>query len=180
MPIIGTDWEMHIVRKSEQKRGARHRTVGTYKVFHGGVAVVGLSGTVAETRGPGDNSKANNKRRIEAGRYPLSTQAGTNYVTIGFTASLNRAALPRPGLDLNHTGHRTEILIHPGRGFLSSVGCINPCTSLPDTDENIEFKGSRTRVIALIEDLKSFLGDLFPSRNGKKIPKAFVVIDGEP
>lgn len=180
MPITGIDWEMHIVRKSEQTRGARRRTVGTYKVFHGGVAVAGLSGTVAETRGPGDNSTPRNNRRIEDGRYPLSTQDGTKYVTIGFTASLNPATLPRPGLELNNTGHRAEILIHPGRGFLSSVGCINPCMSLPDANENIAFKGSRTRVIALIEDLKSFLGHSFPSRNGKKIPKAFVVIDGEP
>src|ERR1700730_12476294 len=77
MPITGTDWEMHIVRKSEQKRGARRRTVGIYKVFHGGGAVAGLSGAVAETRGPGDNSTPRNNRRIEEGRYPLSTQAGT-------------------------------------------------------------------------------------------------------
>ncbi len=180
MPITGTDWEMHIVRKSEQKSGARCRTVGAYKVFHDGVAVAGLSGAVAETRGPGDNSTPRNKRRIEAGRYPLSTQLGPRYVTIGFTASLNRAAVPSPGLELNKTGRRTKILIHPGRGFLSSVGCINPATSLPDADENIEFVGSRKRTIALIEDLKASLGDSFPSRNGKKIPKAFVVIEGEP
>ncbi len=180
MPITGTDWEMHIVRKSEQSRGARRRTVGAYKVFHGGVAVAGLSGAVAETRGPGDNSTPRNNRRIEEGRYPLSTQDGTRYVTIGFTPNHNPAKLPRPGLELNNTGRRTEILIHPGRGFLSSIGRINPCTSLPDADEDIEFNGSRTRVVALIEDLKSFLGDSFPSRNGKKIPTAFVVIDGEP
>jgi hypothetical protein len=35
-------------------------------------------------------------------------------------------------------------------------------------------------VIALIEDLKGYLGDEFPDRNGRKIPRAFVVIDGEP
>jgi hypothetical protein len=39
---------------------------------------------------------------------------------------------------------------------------------------------SRKRVIALIEDMKRFLGTDFPGRNGKRIPKAFVVIDGEP
>jgi hypothetical protein len=180
MPITGTDWEMHIVRKSEQKRVARRRTVGTYKVFHGGVAVAGLSGAVAETRGPGDNSTPRSNRRIEEGRYPLSTQAGTKFVTIGFTPNRNPAKLPRPGLELNNTGRRAKILIHPARGFLWSIGCINPCTSLPNADEDIEFEGSRKRTIALIEDLKAFLGDSFPSRNGKKIPKAFVVIDGEP
>jgi hypothetical protein len=180
MPITGTGWEMHIVRKSEQTRGGRRRTAGTYKVFHNGNAVAGLSGTVAETRGPGDNSRPGNKRRIKEGRYPLSTQDGAKYVTIGFTENRNQTALPRPGLELNNTDRRSEILIHPGRGFLSSIGCINPCTSLPNADEDIGFEGSRNRTIALIEDLKSFLGSLFPSRNGKKIPNAFIVIDGEP
>ena len=34
MPTKGTDWEMHIVRKSEQRRGgSRRRTVGTSKYF---------------------------------------------------------------------------------------------------------------------------------------------------
>jgi hypothetical protein len=180
MPIIGTDWEMHIVRKSEHNRDGRRRTVGTYKVFHDGQAVPGLSGMVAESPGPGDNSTPGNKRRIEAGRYPLSTQDGPNYVTIDFTSNRNPSAIPRPGIELNKTEPRSEILIHPGRGFLSSVGCINPCTSLPNADEDITFEGSRNRTIALIEDLKLFLGSSFPSKNGKKIPRAFVVIDGEP
>lgn len=70
MPITGTGWEMHIVRKSEQTRGERERrrTVGTYNVFHNGKAVAGLSGTVAETRGLGDNSEPGNKRRIKGGQ----------------------------------------------------------------------------------------------------------------
>jgi len=180
MPITGKGWELHIVRKNEQARDRRRRTVGTYKVFHDGRAVAGLSGTVAETRGPGDNSTPGNNRRIETGTYPLSTQDGAKYVTVGFTANRNPTALPRPGLELKKTGRRSEILIHPGRGFLSSIGCINPCTSLPDGGEDIGFEGSRNRTIALINDLKSFLGGSFPSRNGKKIPDAFVVIEGEP
>lgn len=124
--------------------------MGAYQVFHDGVAVGGLSGAIAETRGPGNNSKAKNNRRVEAGRYPLSTQGGSKYVTIGYTSSMNFSLLPRPGLELNRTSKRSEILIHPVRGFLSSVGCINPCKSLPNADENIDFKESRTRVIALI------------------------------
>jgi hypothetical protein len=64
--------------------------------------------------------------------------------------------------------------------FLSSIGCINPCASLPNANEIIEYEGSRERVIAIIEDLKAFLGADFPKKNGKKIPRAFVVIDGEP
>jgi hypothetical protein len=39
---------------------------------------------------------------------------------------------------------------------------------------------SRKRVLAIINDLKAFAGDSFPTKNGKRIPKAFVVIDGEP
>ena len=180
MPIVGTDWEMHIVRKSVQSRGRSRRTVGTYKVFHDGKAVAGLSGMVAESPGPGDNSTPDNGRRIEAGRYPLLTQDGGKYATIGYTANRNPAALRRPGIELDNTGKRTEILIHPARGFLWSIGCINPCTSLPNAAEDIEFDNSRSRVIALIEDLESFLGRSFPSQNGKKIPRAFVVLDGEP
>jgi hypothetical protein len=180
MPIERTDWEMHIVRKSEQRRGSRRRTVGTYKVFHDGQPVSGLLGMVAESPGPGDNSRPNNGKRIEEGRYPLLTQDGGKYATIGYTSNRNPAALRRPGIELDKTENRTEILIHPARGFLWSIGCINPCTSLPDEDEDIEFDGSRNRVIALIDDLKSYLGKSFPTQNGRKIPRAFVVIDGEP
>ena len=71
-------------------------------------------------------------------------------------------------------------MIHPGRGFLSSVGCINPAKSLGSKDTDIDFQDSRSRTIALIDDLKAFLGAKFPSKNGKPIPNAFVVIEGEP
>jgi hypothetical protein len=184
MPILGVDWEFHIVRRSEQVRShdGKRRTVGSYQVFHDGVrqTATGLSGTVAETRGPGANAPAGNNRRVEEGRYPLATQAGTKYVTIGFRDSLNPAHIPRPGIELLETGRRKEILIHPGRGFLSSIGCINPCTRLPDASEMIDYPGSRRRVIAIIENLRAFLGSRFPTQNGRPIPRAFVVIDGEP
>ena len=85
------DWEMRIVRKSEQKRASdgKRRTVGTYQIFHGDEAQTGfgMKGMVAETRGPGANAPAGNNRRVEAGRYPLSTQDGTNYDTIGYKES---------------------------------------------------------------------------------------------
>ncbi|MGJ7514707.1 hypothetical protein ACSFE6_10270 [Pseudomonas baetica] len=184
MPITGTGWEMHIIRQSEQRRSSdgKRRTVGTYQVFHDGQKQTGpgLSGMVAETRGPGDNSMPGNNRRVEVGRYPLATQDGVKYVTFGYKDSNSVSAKPRPGIELKETESRSEILIHPGIGFLSSIGCINPCTSLPDADEMIDFAPSRRRVIAIIEDLKGFLGTDFPSKNGKKIPKAFVVIEGEP
>jgi hypothetical protein len=184
MPISNSGWELHIVRTSEQARSSdgKRRTVGKYQVFHDGVAQTGpdMKGMVAETRGPGANRPRDNGRRVEAGSYPISTQAGGRYVTIGYVENASKGSLPKPGLELDSTGQRTEILIHPGSGFLSSVGCINPCTSLPNGAEPIDFGGSRRRTIALIEDLKAFLGSDFPTRNGRRIPRAVVVIDGEP
>jgi len=183
MPIEKTGWEFHIIRKSEQRRpSGKRRTVGRYEIFHDGVKQTGagLSGTVAETRGPGANQPAGNNRRIEEGRYPLFTQDGSKYVTIGYKESESASAKPKPGLELKSTGQRSEILIHPGQSFLASVGCINPCTSLPNAAETIDFVPSRKRVIAIIDDLKAFAGDSFPTKNGKRIPNAFVVIDGEP
>ena len=184
MPITASGWEMHIVRKSEQRRASdgKVRTVGTYQIFHDGVAQTGtgMKGMVAETRGPGANAPAGNNRRIEEGQYPISTQDGAKYVTIGYKLSESATAKPKPGIELNSTGKRSEILIHPGQGFLASVGCINPCTSLPNAGVTIDFAPSRKRVIAIIEDLKAFLGSGFPTKNGKKIPRALIVIEGEP
>ena len=184
MPIKKEGWEFHIVRTSEQRRATdgKRRTVGTYQVFHNGVKQTGagLSGTVAETRGPGANKPAANNRRIEPGRYPLFTQNGRKYVTHGFSTSESKTAKPKPGLELGSTGSRSEILIHPGQGFLASIGCINPCANLPKATELIDYVPSRKRVLAIIDDLKTFAGANFPSKNGKRIPNAFVVVDGEP
>lgn len=156
--------------------------MGTYAIYHDGKKQPGmrLSGATAETRGPGANQPNGNGRRLEAGRYPLWTQAGTNYVTYGYNASESRYAKPKPGIELMRTGERTEILIHPGFGFLSSVGCINPCTSLPNAGEMIEYVASRRRVLAIIDNLRVYLGVHFPMANGFEIPRAFVVIDDEP
>jgi hypothetical protein len=185
MPLTNSGWEMQITRKSQQTRSAgktRVRTVGTYQIFHDGVAQTGsaMSGTVAESQGPGDNGKAGNKRRVEAGSYPISTQDGTKYKTFGYRDSEAPNVVPKPGIELNNTGKRSEILIHPGQGFLASVGCINPCTSLNSGSVTIDYAPSRKRVIAIIEDLKTFVGSDFPTKNGKKIPRAQIVIEGEP
>ena len=184
MPITRQGWELYIKRNVEQKRSSdgKRRTVGEYQVYHDGVAQTGpgMKGQMAESRGPGDNDVAGNHRRVEAGRYPIATQAGTKYVTIGYTSSQSSAALPRPGIELLQTGNRSEILIHPGIGFLASIGCLNPCTNLPDATEPIDFVPSRARVIRIIDDLKQYLGARFPTANGKTIPDARVVIDGEP
>jgi hypothetical protein len=185
MALTNSGWEMQIIRKSVQTRSsgrARVRTVGTYQIFHEGVAQTGfaMKGTVAESPGPGDNAVAGNKKRVEAGNYPISTQDGEKYKTFGYTNSEAPNVGPKPGIELNKTGRRSEILIHPGQAFLASVGCINPCTSLPNAAEMIDYAPSRKRVIAIIEDLRAFLGSDFPTRNGRKIPRAQIVIEGEP
>lgn len=181
MPIKGQGWEVHIQRHSVQKLGTRQRTIGTYQVYHNGVAVAGLSGVSAESRGPGDNSVAQNGKRVEEGRYPLWTQDGTKYDTIGYVQSEATNVKPKPGIELKNTGARGEILIHPGvNGFLSSIGCINLATNLPNPQEIISYPGSRRRVIALMEDMKAFLGAGFPTQNGRAITGAWAVIDGEP
>ncbi|PBC01432.1 hypothetical protein [Mesorhizobium sp. WSM3860] len=169
-------WELRITRAGEQTRNSRRRTTGKYQVFHDGVSAGALSGATAETKGPGDNKTAGNNRCVEAGTYNLFTQAGDKYVTIGYTSNVNPAALKRPGLLLLPTGKRVGILFHPGRGFLSSIGCINPATDLANVSDDIAFIDSRNRVIAIIDDLKSFLGASFPANNGVRIPNATVVI----
>jgi hypothetical protein len=184
MPISGEGWELHIVREREQRRASdgKRRTVGRYQVFHDGVAQAGtdLSGTTAESKGPGANKPADNGKRVEEGRYPLWTQEPGRYATWGYSNSQSENAGPKPGFELKSTGQRYEILVHPGRLFLASIGCINLCTSLPNAKETIAYASSRRRVFALIDDMKTFLGTSFPKTNGKKIPRAFAVIDGEP
>jgi hypothetical protein len=186
MPVTGQSWELHVVRKSTQIRSvgkSRIRTVGTYQVFHNGTAQTGagMAGTMAESKGPGKNAPAGNGRRIEAGRYPLSTQDGAHFKTWNYDATENVGKNPKPGFLVLETDKRVGILVHPGKNsFLSSIGCFNPCTSLPNAEEQIDYKPSRARVIAMIEDMKVFIGGDFPSRNGRRIPNAFIVVDGEP
>jgi hypothetical protein len=173
-------WELRVTRQREDKRGAKRRTVGKYQVFHDGSPVAELTGTIVETRGPGDNSHAGNNRRIKAGTYPLRTHSGPRYATIGFTASTSPSALKRPSLEVGNTAPRDAILIHPGRGFLSSVGCFNPSKGVANAAADINFADSRLRTIALINDLKAFAGASFPTSNNRPIPQAAIVIEGEP
>lgn len=179
-------WEIHITRKSQQNNGRRTRTVGSYQVFHDGAPVTSLKiggldvplfGTTAEARGPSSNApSAKDRQRIAAGRYPLRTTDGPDYMTYRYRDS-DEVGEPMPGIELAETGSRTDILIHPGKNdFLSAIGCVNLCRSLPDAAERIDFPGSRRRVIALIEDMKRVLGAGFPGRNGRPIPNAFAVI----
>jgi len=184
MPINGSGWEILFVRDSVQTRASdsKRRTVGRYQIFHDGVPQTGtdMAGEFAETRGPGDNSTPDNNRRIEAGRYPLHTQGGNKYATFGYVESDSSGVKPKPGIELKGCEPRSEILIHPGRGFLASIGCINLCTSLPNAAEGVTYTSSRRRVIAMLEDMKAFLGAAFPTRNERPVPGAHAVIDGEP
>ena len=187
------EWEMRVVRHSEQTHpvSGNVRTVGTYEVWWNGARVdrvdlggldVPLSGTTAEAPGPGSNlAAARDKQRIATGRYRLATWDGIEYQTFGYSPSSSLAGLPRPGIHLLGTEVRTKILIHPGKNaFLSSVGCINPCTRLPGPTERISYAGSRRRVIALIEHMKACLGTAFPNGGGEPIPDAWIDIAGEP
>jgi hypothetical protein len=171
-------WEIRIKRNLEQTLGRRTRTVGSYQVFRDGVAATErlLSGTTAETVGPGSNdASAIDKKCIAAGRYPLMTSGGPKYLTTGYRQDL-LIRNPLPGIELTNTGARSAIIIHPGKNaFLSSTGCINPCTRLPTPHDRIDYPGSRDRVIALINDMAAFLGGL-PSLGDRSIPNAFAVI----
>jgi hypothetical protein len=184
MPISGEGWELYIVRQAEQRRSSdgRRRTVGRYQVYRDGAAQTGsgMSGMFAEAKGPGANVPKDNGKRIEQGRYPLWTHPPGHYATVDYSDSTDPEAEPKPCLELKDTGDRYDILVHPGDGFLSSVGCINLCTSLPDAEEPITYSSSRRRVIAVMGNLKNYLGANFPDHNGERIPRAFVVVDGEP
>jgi hypothetical protein len=186
MPISGSGWELHVVRKSVQQRPTgttKTRTVGKYQVYHDGVAQTGasLSGTIAEAKGPGKNRPVNNGFRIEEGRYPLSTHGTAGYSTWNYSSVAATNRNPKPAFLLRDTDQRTGILVHPGKdSFLSSVGCFNPCTSLANSGVFIDYVPSRKRVIDIIEDMKAFVGAGFPTSDNRKISNAFVVVDGEP
>lgn len=164
-------WKLVVTRRGEQVRAGKRRTVGGYQVFVDGEPVAGLSGDMAETRGPGDNSRAGNNRCIEAGTYHIHIQSGSKYATIGYTARTNPVALRRPGLLVMPTHPREGILIHPARGFLWSIGCLNPASALTDASADIDFLDSRSRVIALIESLRATVR-AFPTDGGARIPGA--------
>jgi hypothetical protein len=185
-------WQIRIQRLLEQNRNGRTRTVGSYQVYHDGVPVADyeldgellrLSGTTAESRGPGQNDHEatdEDPSRILPGHYPLKTSDGPAYVTHGYRED-DLIENGMPGLELFETEARVDILLHPGKqDFLSSIGCINLCTSLPDENEDIDYPGSRRRVIALIRDMQNFIGEPFPEGDDDPIPDAWCIVAGEP
>jgi hypothetical protein len=182
MPISGSGWEFHVERLGIQADGKRKRTYGAYQVFLDGHAIAKLSGHLCECIGLGSRVKGGHKR-IPQGRYPLFTQFGTRYLTIGYTANLAvPGKIPMPGILLGETKPRTAILIHPGHPpnlYLSSIGCLNPTDPLGPADL-MDFSESRSRVIALIDSLRDFAPAAFQHAVSTHIPNAWAVIDGEP
>lgn len=183
MRITGSGWELYVHRLGLHRLGDQTRTYGTYQVYEDGYAVTRLAGFMCECIGPGDNSVPGNARRIRQGRYPLSTQFGENYCSIGYSEDMTAPGTRRmPGLLLGQTHRRTAILIHPGHPpnlFLSSVGCLNPTRALLPQDD-MDFWESRARVVALIESLRDFAPTAFLEERITPIPNARVVIEGEP
>src|SRR5262249_9758561 len=128
---------------------------------------------------PGDNGATGTKyhRRIAAGKYPLFTQAGNHYLTIGYKTT---GQYPKPGVLVGETGHRVGVLFHPGQAYLSSIGCINPSKPLPDASGDMVYDESQQRVIAVINAMKEKVGSGFPAQNGKPIPGGWLIVEGEP
>jgi hypothetical protein len=182
MPITGRGWELHVNRLGIQTHLGVTRTYSTYQAHRDGVAIADLFGHICECPGKGDNTTADNGKRVEAGRYPLHTQFGI-YRTMGYSLDLHTPAAPHmPGLLLFPSGKRTGILIHPGHPpklYLSSIGCLNPTRPLAH-DQNMDYFESRARVIALIDSLHAFSPASFKNNHPMQIPDAVVVIDGEP
>ena len=183
MPIQGEGWELHVERLGLHRRGALARTYGRYAVHIGGVPS-GPAGFMVETVGPGDNSAPDNGRRIEAGRYRLTTHYRT-FVSAGYSRSDSVVAEPpMPAIRVLDTGRRTGILIHPvylpaPKLYVASIGCLNP-TRAVTADEDVDFWDSRARVIGLIESLRRFRPAAFADAVPTVIDNAAGVIDGEP
>jgi hypothetical protein len=182
MPILGKGWELRVLRLGIQRSGSQIRTYGAYQAFLDGKPIDSLIGNVCECGGPGENSTSDTDKRIEEGRYPLYTQFGTRYRTVGYSIDVNvPGRIPMPGILVANTGHRIAILIHPGHPpslYLSSIGCLNLTKPLLAADQ-MDFWESRARVIALIESLRAFAPSAFKNDDSNDLG-AWLVVDGEP
>ena len=175
--------------RAERRRGKGERTASTYQLFIDGRPLDGVGGMIFEARGPGDNSSTGVQlhTRIKEGTYPLLTHAGslqvggvTKFKTIGFTNSEAVGAPPMPSIRVGNTRSRAGILIHPGDGYLWSIGCLNPTKPLTDANGNMVYKESRGRVIDILEALRRALGNRFPTGNNETIRNVTLEVIGEP
>lgn len=156
-------WTLLVERfRLERRAGKRFsRTIGRYTVFHDGQPVAALSGFTVEREGPGDNGPVGktDHRCIEAGTYPVAMHDTENYSTTDYESDGDH---PRPAFLLAGTADRTAILVHPASGYGSTIGCINLCDQLDGAASELSLADSTERVIALIDDLKSYSSGRFP------------------
>lgn len=179
VPATGFCIYLQRIRQEQRAGAAFPRTVGNYQCYWNGAAIAGLTGQIVERGGPGNNTTAigdNRNLRIRKGAYPLAIQDGNHYKTYRYNT--DGTAPPKPGVLLEETEERSAILLHPGKDYLSSVGCLNPASGLSDADSRINFDDSRRQVIAIIDAMAAKAGAKFP-RSGR-IPDAVIVIIGEP
>jgi hypothetical protein len=176
-----------IERRLVQGRAGKtfKRTVGEYQAFFNKQPIPDMHGNAVERQGPGDNTVTGvaQHMRLKEGSYPLFTHAGGNnkYRTFGFANPGGLRIRPWPSIRVGNTSARSGVLIHCAAGYLMSIGCINLTgRNLRIGKDDIEFFDSRSRVIELIQSMKSHLGNDFPSSNNTKITNAMLVIRGEP
>lgn len=178
IPTIGFCLHLKRVRQETRASAGFSRTVGEYRCYWNGAEIPGLTGQIVERGGPGDNTTAvgdNRDRRIREGLYPLAIQDGSHYKTYDYS---DNESTPKPGLLLKKTDERTAILLHPGKNYISSIGCLNPTSSMTDARSQIDFVDSRRQVIAIISASQTKMKTDFP-RSGT-IRDAFILIEGEP
>lgn len=176
---------MHLQRMGQHRHDGEVRTYGRYAVYLNGIPIVGLDGYMCECEGPGEDdrsSTASRKRRVRQGRYDLLTHH-THYRSVGYSPTATRptTAEPMPAFGLEDRGQRSGILVHPCHPphlFLSSIGCLNPTSSLR-RDEDMDVGDSRARVIALLDSLQQHDAEAFTGYHAKLITSAAIVIEGE-
>jgi hypothetical protein len=157
------------------------RTVSRYQAYFNRTPIADVFGMAVERQGPDDNGPTgvSRHRRIAAGTYPLFTHASgaTNkYKTIGYVRPANIRMRPWPCIGVEQTGSRSGILIHCAAGYLMSTGCINLTSNVISPGTNLLFSDSWTRVTALIDSIKTHIGDSFPTGNNVRLPHVSLVI----
>lgn len=171
--IPSTGWTLVVRRQRTERRESKNfsRTVGTYQVYRDGQPVSALAGMTVEREGPGDNGLVGKEdhRCIEAGIYPLAMHHTGNYSTNRYETDGEH---PRPAVLVGDTAERTGILVHPASGYGSTIGCFNLAGRLQGPDANLSLADSTRRVIAVIEDLRSYTGG-FPDGT---FPNARIIV----
>ncbi len=186
MAISGIGWELHLERLRQHRHDDQVRTYGRYAVYIDGIPVDGLDGYMSECEGPGESDRSSTskrRRRVTEGRYDLLTHY-THYRSSGYSETAARPTPEHamPAFGLEDRGARSGILVHPAHPpnlFLSSIGCLNPTSSL-DSDQVMSLNDSRSRVIALLASLRRHDPEAFAGQLRRRIAAATILIEGEP